>query len=141
METSTVRNRLNLIIDAAKRSSAERRTRNDEAARAYERFLEVSAVPVFKQVAGALKASGYPFTVFTPGGSVKLMSDKSSEDYIEVSLDTSGDRPAVMGRSSRARGRRVVESERPIAQKAVGELTEEDVLEFVMKEIAPFVER
>ena len=38
METSTVRNRLNLIIDAAKRSSAERRTRNDEAARAYERF-------------------------------------------------------------------------------------------------------
>ena len=141
METSTVRNRLNLIIDAAKRSSAERRTRNDEAARAYERFLEVSAVPVFKQVAGALKASGYPFTVFTPGGSVRLMSDKSSEDYIELSLDTSGDRPAVMGRSSRARGRRVVESERPIAQKAVGELTEEDVLEFVMKEIAPFVER
>ena len=141
METSTVRNRLNAIIDAAKRSSAERRTRNDEAARAYERFLEVSAVPLFKQVAGALKASGYPFTVFTPGGSVRLMSDKSSEDYIEMSLDTSGDRPAVAGRSSRARGRRVIESERPIAQKAVGDLTEEDVLEFVMKEIAPFVER
>ncbi len=141
METSTVRNRLNAIIDAAKRSSAERRTRNDEAARAYERFLEVSAVPVFKQLAGALKASGYPFTVFTPGGSVRLMSDKASEDYIELSLDTSGDHPAVIGRSSRARGRRVIESERPIAQKPVGELTEEDVLEFVMKEIAPFVER
>jgi hypothetical protein len=108
MESSTVRNRLNLIIDAAKRSSAERRARND---------------------------------VFTPGGSVKLMSDKSAEDYIELSLDSSGDRPAVVGRVSRARGRRVIESEHPVAAKPVGELTEEDVLEFVLKEIGPFVER
>ena len=140
MESSTVRNRLNLIIDAAKRSSAERRTRNDEASRSYERFLEF-AVPLFKQVAQALKVSGYAFTVFTPGGSVKLMSDKAAEDYIELSLDSSGDRPAVMGRVSRTRGRRVIESEHPIAAKPVGELTEEDVLEFVLKEIAPFVER
>jgi hypothetical protein len=35
----------------------------------------------------------------------------------------------------------VIESEHPIAQKAVADLTEEDVLEFVLKEIAPFVER
>ena len=140
MESSTVRNRLNLVIDAAKRSAAERRTRNDEASRSYERVLEFS-IPLFKQVAQALKASGYPFTVFTPGGSVKLTSDKSAEDYIELSLDTSADRPAVIGHVSRTRGRRVIESERPIAEKPVGELTEEDVLEFVLKEIAPFVER
>jgi hypothetical protein len=140
MESSTVRNRLNVIIDAAKRSSAERRTRNDEASRAYERFLEF-AVPLFKQVAQALKVSGYGFTVFTPGGGVKLMSDKSAEDYIEVSLDSSGDRPEVLGRVSRARGRRVIESERPIAPKPVGDLTEDDLFEFVLKEIVPFVER
>lgn len=140
MESSTVRNRLNLVIEAAKRSAAERRVRNDEASKAYERFLE-SAIPLFKQVAQALKVSGYPFTVFTPGGSVKLMSDKSAEDYIEVSLDSSGDRPAVVGRVSRTRGRRVIESEHPIAIKPVWELTEDDVLEFVLNEIAPFVER
>ena len=140
MESSTVRNRLNVIIDAAKRASAERRARSDEAVRSYERVLEFS-VPLFKQVAQALKVSGYLFTVFTPGGSVKLMSDKSAEDYLELSLDNSGDRPDVMGRVSRTRGRRVIESERPIADKPVGELTEDDVLEFVLKEIAPFVER
>jgi hypothetical protein len=140
MESSTVRNRLNQVIEAAKRSAAERRTRNDEASKAYERVLE-SAVPLFKQVAQALKVSGYPFTVFTPGGSVKLMSDKSAEDYIELSLDSSGDRPAVVGRVSRTRGRRVIESEQPIAMKPVWELTEDDVLDFVLKEIAPFVER
>ena len=140
MESSTVRNRLNLAIDAARRSSAERRARNDEASRSYERFLEF-AVPLFKQVAQALKASGYPFTVFTPGGSVKLMSDKSAEDYIELSLDSSGENPVVIGRVSRTRGSRVMDSELPIAQKQVAELTEEDVLEFVLKVIAPFVER
>jgi hypothetical protein len=140
METSTVRNRLNLVIDAAKRSSAARRARNDEAARSYERVLEF-AVPLFKQTAQALKVSGYLFSVFTPGGSVKLMSDKSPEDYIELSLDTSGEDPAVMGHVSRARGRRVIESEHPIANKVVAELTEEDVFEFLLKEIEPFVER
>ena len=140
MEMSTVRNRLNLVIDAAKRSSAARRARNDEAARSYERVLEF-AVPLFKQMAQALKVSGYLFSVFTPGGSVKLMSDKSPEDYIELSLDTSGEDPAVMGHVSRARGRRVIESEHPIANKVVAELTEEDVFEFLLKEIEPFVER
>jgi hypothetical protein len=140
MESSTVRNRLNLVIDAAKRSSAARRARNDEASRSYERVLEFS-VPLFRQVAQALKVSGYLFSVFTPGGSVKLMSDKSPEDYIELSLDTSGEHPTVMGHVSRTRGRRVTESEHPIAQKPVAELTEEDVFEFVLKEIEPFVER
>lgn len=140
METSIVRNRLNLVIDAAKRSSAARRARNDEAARSYERVIEL-AVPLFKQIAQALKVSGYLFSVFTPGGSVKLMSDKSPEDYIELSLDTSGEHPMVMGHVSRTRGRRVIESEHPIAQKPVNELTEEDVFEFLLKEIEPFVER
>ena len=141
METSEVRKRVNLLIDSARRSAAERRTRNDEAARAYERFLENIAIPLFKQIAGSLKASSYNFTVFTPSGSVRLMSDKTAEDYIELSLDTSGDRPTVVGHTSRARGRRVVESERPIANHAVGDLTDEDVLEFLLKEIEPFVER
>ena len=140
MESSTVRNRLNLVIDAAKRSSAARRARNEEGARSYERVLEFT-VPLFRQVAQALKVNGYLFSVFTPGGGVKLMSDRSPEDYIEVSLDTSGEQPIVMGHVSRTRGRRVIESEHPVAQKPVGELTEEDVLEFLLKEIEPFVER
>ena len=141
METSAVRNRVNQIIDAAKRAAAERRARNDDAARAYSRFLDSVAIPLFRQLAGALKASTYNFTVFTPSGSVRLMSDKAAEDYIELSLDTSGDEPAVMGHTSRARGRRVVEAERPIANKAVADLTEDDLLDYLLKEITPFVER
>ena len=141
METSVVRQRLNQTIERSKRAAAERRTRADEAARAYEPFLQQVAIPLFRQIAGALKAMGYAFTVFTPAGGVRLMSDRNAEDFIELSLDTSGDRPAVVGHTSRARGRRVFESERPVTIKAIQEITDEDLLDFLLTELEPFVER
>ena len=88
-------------------------------------------MPLFRQIASVLKAEGYSFTVFTPGGSVRLMSDRSAEDYIELTLDTSGDEPLVIGHTSRARGRRVDrigDAARPGGP--VGDITEEDVLGF-----------
>ena len=82
---------------------------------------------------------GYPFSLFTPLGSVRLMSDRTAEDFIEVSLDVSGETPQVVGHSSRSRGRRVVESERAIGEP--GALTEDDLLEFLAKELEAYVER
>ena len=75
MEVSVVRQRVLEAIERAKRAAAERRVVNDEAAREYEAFLEQLAVPLFRQVANVLRAEGYLFNVFTPGGSVRLMSD------------------------------------------------------------------
>ena len=141
METSVPRKRLADTVEAAKRTAAERRARAEAAARDYSQFLDLVAVPLFRQVANVLKASGYSFTVFTPTGSVRLMSDKASEDYIELSLDTSADQPMVMGRSSHARGRRVIENERAIAEQTVANLTEDHVLNYLLKELEPFVER
>jgi hypothetical protein len=141
MEISHVKRRVLETIDAARRAAAERRTRVDEAGREYEQFLEQIAVPILRQVANVLRAEGHAFTVFTPGGSVRLMSDRSADDYIELTLDSTGPDPRVMGHLSRARGRRVVEEERPIADRAPGALTEDDVLGFVLKELGPFVER
>jgi hypothetical protein len=141
METSDVRRRLNETIERARQTAAKRRARADEAARDYALFLDQVAVPIFRQVAGALKASGYPFSVITPGGSVRLTSEKTAEDYIELSLDTTGDEPVVMGHSRRSRGRRVIESERPIGSGPVGALGDEHVLNFLMFELEPFVEK
>jgi len=141
METSNVRQRLQQTIERARRSAGERRARNDEATRAFNDFLDHVAVPLFKQIANVLKIENYPFTVFTPSGSVRLMSERSAEEFIEVVLDTDGD-PTVIGHASRSRGRRVVESERPIrAGPGVRDLTEDDVLGFVLKELEPLVER
>lgn len=141
MEISLVRRRVAETIERSKRLAAERRSRSDAAGRAYEQFLEQIAVPLFRQIANVLRVSGYPFGVFTPAGSVRLMSDRNADDYIELSLDTSGDRPIVMGHTSRARGRRVIEAERPIAGQPIDALSDEHVLEFVLKELEPLVER
>lgn len=141
MEISVLRKRLNDTIETARRSSAARRARADEAARAYAQFLELVAIPLFRQVANVLKASGYAFTVFTPSGAVRLASDRSAEDFIELTLDTTGEEPMVLGHSSRARGRRVTENERAIAELSVAHITEEHVLDYLLKELVPLVDR
>jgi hypothetical protein len=141
MEIADVRRRIHETIERAKRAAAERRTRGDEASRAFDMFLESTAVPLFRQVANVLKAEGYHFTVFTPAGAVRLMSDRSGEDYIEIILDSSGDAPRVMGRTRRSRGRRVVDAERVVGSGQPELVREEDVLAFLSKELEPFVER
>lgn len=139
MEIADVKRRVVETIDRAKRRAAAHRTRVDEATQAYDTFLDRTAVPVFRQVGNVLRAEAYPFNVFTPGGSVRLVSDRGADDYIELTLDTSGNEPTVTGHSKRSRGRRVIEAERAIGDPAM--LTEEDVLAFVVKELEPFVER
>jgi len=139
MEISVVRKRLTETIERAKKQAADRRGRSDQASRDFEVFLQKVAVPLFRQVANALKADGYAFTVFTPTGSVRLMSDRTAEDYIELTLDNSDDPPRVMGQISRTRGRRVIDAERAIG--APDTLTEDQLLDFLLKELEAFVER
>ena len=139
MEISLVRHRLIETIERAKKLAAARRGRSDQAAGDFDVFLQKIAVPLFRQVANALKVDGYAFTVFTPSGSVRLMSERSSDDFIELSLDTVDDPPRVMGQISRARGRRVVDAERAIG--APDAITEEALLDFLLKELAAFVGR
>ena len=139
METSEVRKRVTAAIERAKRSASDRKARNDEAERDYSAFLNRIAIPIFRQVADSLKPAGYAFRVFTPGGSVRLMSESRAEDFIELALDTIGAQPAVLGTSSLVRGHRVVVSERPVAERPVKDVTEDDVLEFVAKELEAFV--
>jgi hypothetical protein len=140
IETSEVRRRLRSAVEQARSNAAARRERSDAAARDYEQFLVTIAVPVVQQFANVLSAEGHQFHLATPAGSVRLTSASSSEDYVEILLDTSVDPPEVIGRTSRGRGRRLVASERPVRdQTAVSELNEEDVLAFMLTEIVPFV--
>ena len=141
MEISLVRKRVVDTIESAQLAAAARRLRAEEAGRDYAHFLERIGTPLLRQVANALRAEGYAFTVFTPAGGVRMSSDRTAEDYIEFALDTAGDQPRVLGRVGRTRGRTVVETERPIADRTPAQLTEEDVLAFVLKELEPFVER
>jgi hypothetical protein len=143
MDTGDLRKRILRALDEAKNDAAFRRTEIDAANRAYESFLQNIAVPLLKQSQGVLKAEGQSFSVNAPAGSVRLVSDSSSDTFIELSLDSNAGRPQVLGRTSRARGRqRVIVDERPIVgEKAIADLTEEDLAAFLVAEIPKLVSR
>ena len=69
MEISQVRRHVRETIERAKRAAVERRARTDEATGEFETFLTEIAIPLFRQIAGALRAERHMFSVFTPAGS------------------------------------------------------------------------
>jgi hypothetical protein len=142
VEVSQVRKRVQLAIGAARERAQVRRQRTAEATREYDAFIRDVATPLGRQLAQALKAEGYAFTVFTPGDGLRLASDRSRDDFIEIVLDTASAEPAVVGRIRRTRGSRTIDEERPIKPGAApGELTDADVLEFLVAALEPWLER
>lgn len=142
MEVSDVRRRLRGAIDDAKRRSGERRARVDEASRAWEEVLTTTAIPAVHTVASALAGEGYRFKVVTPAGAVRLSLERSSDEFVELVLDSEREVPAIMVRSTRGRGRRMVSSERVAREgSAIAQLTQEDIVGVVLDELIPFIER
>ena len=140
IEISELRQRLRLAVEARRKSTAARRAMLDEAAVAYTELLEMTATPLVQKLANVLRAEGHHFTVFTPNGGLRMALAK--DDFIEFALDTSQDEPFAALRVNRTRGRRVVQHERPVKGRTpVDRLSEEDVLQALLDEIAPFVER
>ena len=142
MEVSDVRRQLKHAIDRAKARAQQKRQSTAEAERAYATFLEEIATPTTRMLANAPKAEGYPFTVSTPSGGLRLASDRGRDDYIELALDGSGEQPTVMGRVRYTRGSRTVEDERPIKPgSAPQQLTDDDLLSFLVDALEPWLER
>jgi hypothetical protein len=142
VEISVVRNRLNRAIEASRERSQRQRQTKSSAESAFQVFLQNVATPVTKHVATSLKVENYPFTVFTPGGGLRLASDRGRDDYVEFVLDLESDPPQVVGRSSRTRGSRTLTEERPLKPgSAVDEISEEDVLAFLLSALEPWFER
>ena len=142
MEVSDVRRHLRAAIEEARRRSEERRARVDQASRDWERVLAETAVPTFHTLASALTAEGHRFKVHTPGEAVRLALERSAEEFVELSLDTQRDEPALVLRSTRGRGRRILSTERIVRDMlAIGSLTQEDLVPVVLEELIPFIER
>jgi len=142
VEVSEVRRQLRHAIDRAKARAQQRRQVAAEADRAYATFLEEIATPIVRTLANALKAEGYPFTVSTPTGGLRLASDRGRDDYIELALDGSGDTPTVMGRVRYTRGSRTLEEERPIKPGSLPQdVTETDVLSFLVGALELWLDR
>ena len=142
MEVSEVRRQLRHAIDRAKARAQQKRQTAADAERAYAAFLEQVATPTIRMLANALKAEGYLFTVSTPLGGLRLASDRGRDDYVDLALDVSGDKPTVVGRVRQTRGSRTLEDERPIKPGAAPQdLTEADVLSFLVSALDPWLDR
>ena len=141
-EIADIRKRLRQTIEEAKRAAAERRNRAQIADRKGSEVLAAVVAPLLKAVAAALKAEGYPFRVSTPPGTARLSLESSSDDFIELTLDTTRTVPALVGRVSRTWGHRILTHETVVLEGPdIVLLTDANALEFVMAELPPFVER
>jgi hypothetical protein len=139
-DVAEVRKRIRAEIDKSRRDQAERRTRVAEATSAYEAFLDTAAIPVFRMFANVLKSEGLNFEVMTPAGGVRLQSERHRDDAIEMELDTTADPPQPLVTITRARGSRVVQSDRSIkGSTPLVQLTEHDVVEMLMEEMRPWL--
>jgi hypothetical protein len=90
--------------------------------------------------ANILKAEGLNFEVMTPSGGVRLQSERHRDEAIEMELDTTADPPQPLVTVTRARGSRIVQSERTIkGSNPLAQLTEDDVVEMLLDEMRPWL--
>ena len=141
MDVSDLRRKILHALDAARVEAASKRTETDAAQAAYDKLLQDVAVPLLLQAQSILKAERHAFTVHSPLGSARLVSDTHSETFLELALDTSGDRPQVVTRISVARGaKRVAVEERPLAPgKAIKDLGEQDIAAMLVATIPKLI--
>jgi hypothetical protein len=141
MEPSDIRKRVLHTLEQARRRAAAHREEASEATRAFEALLPAAAA-AWRVAANVLRAEGHAFTVHTPAAALRFASERSAEDFVEVTLDTTRRPVAVIGRTGLARGRRIVDRETTVAQgDQILALTDEGLLQFLLGELEPFVER
>jgi len=142
MEVAQVRRRVQAALAAARERSQQRRQKVADAESRYDRFLTDVAVPLARQVANVLKAEGRTFTVSTPGRTVRIETDRGRDDYLEIALNTDVDPPAIVAHIRHTRGSRTIDEERTVhSGGAVDDISEDDLLEFILGALEPWIER
>ena len=140
-DPAALRKQLQTAVERARRAAAERRARVAAAEAAWETFVAQLATPAVRQLANVLRAEGKPFEVQTPGRAVHLVSDRHREDRIELELETSGDAPTPLIIVHRARGGRLIRTERPLAPDvAIDAIGEEVLLAALLDALKPWLE-
>jgi hypothetical protein len=142
LETGDVRKRVKQAIEEGKRATAQQRADRDRAQVQFDAVLRNVAAPLFRQIVSALRAEGYLFAVSTPAESVRIASERSSGDYLELVLDSERRPPTVLLRTGHTRGRHVVEDERAVHEGPdLAGLDEDRLLDAVMEALGPLVGR
>jgi hypothetical protein len=141
-EMSDVSRRVRAAIEQARLDAADRRVRLERDGAQARAFLEATATPVLRQFASVLRSEGFLFRLSTPAGAVQLVSESRHEDFINLAVDSTRDPVTILTMVSHIRGKRVDTAEQPLRPGVeIEQLTDEDVLEFLIGTIPVFVER
>jgi hypothetical protein len=142
MEVVQIRRRVQARLADIKRAAGERREKVAAAERAFGPFLADVAVPTVNAIAQSLSAEGYAYRVTTPGGAIRMASDRSNRTYLEIRLDAAGREPRLVAQVGRERGSRVFEDERPVCEgMAIESVTDEDLLAALLDLLPELIER
>ena len=142
MDSGEIGRRIRRTLVDAKAKAVERREQTTVAGVEGQQVMRRIVIPVMKTIASVLSAESYRCSISTPNGSVRLSFDSPRDAYIEVVIDTANDPPALIGRTGRTRGSRVLSNEQVIVgHPAIGQLTEEDLVSFVQRELLLVIER
>jgi hypothetical protein len=129
-------------ITAARERSQLHRQAVADAEASYDRFLADVAVPLARQVANAFKAEGYSFTVSTPGRGVRIASDRGATTTWTSARHRRRAAAWSSGTSdTRAAHARSTKSIRSRQGAAPSQISEEELLEFVMRALQPWIDR
>jgi len=73
---------------------------------------------------------------------LRLAADRGRDDFIELALDATGDRPEVMARISQQRGSRTLDEEVAVKRGAdPAAISEDEFLDFLLGALEPWFER
>jgi hypothetical protein len=141
MESSEIRKRVLHTLERARRNAASHRDEADQASRTFAELLPHAAA-VWKQASNVLRAENHAFTVQTPAGLLRFTSDRSADDFVEVTLDTARRPVAILARTRMTRGRRVVDRESLVAEGTeVATVDEVRLLDVLLTELEPLIEK
>jgi hypothetical protein len=141
MDPSEIRRRVRQILDKERHQAAAHREHAQRTSQAFDNVLP-GAAAMWKQVASVLKAEGHGFSVHTPAGVLRLVSDRSPDDFIEVTVDAARRPSAVVVRTRLTRGSVLIDRESVVVEGgAVHTLGEDRLLDVLLEELGPFVER
>jgi hypothetical protein len=92
-------------------------------------------------MAMVLKSEGLAWEVMTPSGEVRLVPDRRRDEAIALSFDATADPPQPMVSITRGRGSRMLHAERQLkpGTPAIAALTEDDVIDMLVEELAPWL--
>jgi hypothetical protein len=142
LDTVEVQRQLTHRLAELRKAATQRRDDVSRAREAFETVLDGELAPTVRQFVQVLKAQGFPFAVQTPAGAVRMTTERSADDFIEVALDVTRRPPAVVALRQYTRGRRLIDDERVVAEgEAIARLDAERILPILLDLIEPFVER